>query len=469
MATKLATIIADFRTSLSLEIAVGGTSGQLQSNTDDDGVALPTGIYFFTLDGENSQKEHIVCTNTAGVLTGISSVSRQGVQTSGVVRKHRIGATVTITDFAHIKYLNDLLKGTTNLDASDPLEYDGTASITTANQLATKAYVDGVAVSGAPNADETTKGIVELATSAETGAGTSAGATGARLVPPNSLLKNTSAGVGDAGKVPVLGADGLLDQTFLDKVRTWALTQTFNAATIQLITPTGIVAPYAGKTAPTGWLLCDGTAVSRATYAALAAILLPSLGTFTVTIAAPGVVTLVAHGMQTGDSIYLTTTSALPTGLSANTRYWVVRTGADTFNLATSLANALAATVITTSGSQSGVHTALGAAYGIGDGTTTFNLPDMRSNVPVGRDATIATEFGGLGQTGGAKTHALTTAELAAHTHGAPVDNSGTSGTARALAGTNGAGTQKNTDSAGSGTAHNNIQPYVTVNFIIKT
>ena len=35
------------------------------------------------------------------------------------------------------------------------------------------------------------------------------------------------------------------------------------------IVPPGMIAPYAGKTAPEGWLLCDGSAVSRTTYAAL--------------------------------------------------------------------------------------------------------------------------------------------------------------------------------------------------------
>lgn len=35
------------------------------------------------------------------------------------------------------------------------------------------------------------------------------------------------------------------------------------------LVPTGAVEAYAGATSPTGWLLCDGTAVSRTTYAAL--------------------------------------------------------------------------------------------------------------------------------------------------------------------------------------------------------
>lgn len=37
--------------------------------------------------------------------------------------------------------------------------------------------------------------------------------------------------------------------------------------------PPGMLAPYAGKTAPEGWLLCDGSAVSRTAYAALFAVI----------------------------------------------------------------------------------------------------------------------------------------------------------------------------------------------------
>jgi hypothetical protein len=164
MATKLAKIIADFTTQMSTALAVGGTTATLQSATDDDGVSLPSGRYFFTLDGANSSKEHISCDLSGTSLTNIKSVSRQGVETTGVARAHRIGASVTITDFAHIKYINDLLDGTTKLNASSPYEYDATASITLANQLATKAYVDGVAIAGGADASTTVKGITKLST-----------------------------------------------------------------------------------------------------------------------------------------------------------------------------------------------------------------------------------------------------------------------------------------------------------------
>lgn len=109
---KLGTIIADFRTALAVKMAVGATTGTLQSATDDDSVALPAGRYFFTIDGDNSQKEHISCDLSSTALTNIKSISRQGAETTGVVREHRVGASVVITNFAHIKVIGDVMAGT---------------------------------------------------------------------------------------------------------------------------------------------------------------------------------------------------------------------------------------------------------------------------------------------------------------------------------------------------------------------
>ncbi len=82
-----------------------------------------------------------------------------------------------------------------------------------------------------------------------------------------------------------------------------------------------------------------------------------SSNTVTITIAAPGVLTITAHGFKTGQKIQLATTDTLPTGLTAATTYFVIEVDANTFSLATSLANAAAGTKITTTGSQTGTHT----------------------------------------------------------------------------------------------------------------
>ncbi len=80
-------------------------------------------------------------------------------------------------------------------------------------------------------------------------------------------------------------------------------------------------------------------------------------GTTTVTIATPGVFTLNGHGFVSGQKCQLTTTGALPTGLTASTTYYVHVIDANTYHLCTSVANVTAGTYIATSGSQSGVHT----------------------------------------------------------------------------------------------------------------
>ena len=87
--------------------------------------------------------------------------------------------------------------------------------------------------------------------------------------------------------------------------------------------------------------------------------------TVTITIAAPGVVTWSNHGLSTGTPVVFTTTGALPTGITSGTTYYAVVITANTFQIASSVANAIAATptVITTSGTQSGTHT--GTRYNI--------------------------------------------------------------------------------------------------------
>lgn len=79
------------------------------------------------------------------------------------------------------------------------------------------------------------------------------------------------------------------------------------------------------------------------------------LGNPTITIASPAVVTLTAHGLTENDEIEFTTTGALPTGIVAATKYYVIGTGltANTFQFSTTFGGA----AINTSGSQSGTHT----------------------------------------------------------------------------------------------------------------
>lgn len=163
--------------------------------------------------------------------------------------------------------------------------------------------------------------------------------------------------------------------------------------------PTGVVWQWTGNSAPSSnWLICDGSAVSRTTYAALYAV--------------------------------------------------------------------------------------IGVTFGAGDGTTTFNLPDYRGRVPVGKNGGT---FTSIGTTGGEEQHTLSWNEMPVHNHGVndPGHNHGISWVGTSVSGygwvdgphqrssgfayTGGSGTGISIQNAGSGWSHNNIQPFITINFIIKT
>jgi len=78
--------------------------------------------------------------------------------------------------------------------------------------------------------------------------------------------------------------------------------------------------------------------------------------TVTITLADPGVITT-TKDFKTGTPVIFTTTDTLPTGITAGTTYYWIRTAATTGNIASSKANAIAGTTITTSVSQAGVQT----------------------------------------------------------------------------------------------------------------
>jgi microcystin-dependent protein len=169
------------------------------------------------------------------------------------------------------------------------------------------------------------------------------------------------------------------------------------------IIPSGVLSPYAGTSAPAGWLLADGAVVSRTTYAPLFAV--------------------------------------------------------------------------------------VGTLYNIGgEAGTDFRLPNFKGRMPVGRDA-AQTEFDNVAELGGAKGHTLVTGEIPVHNH--PVTDPGHSHQmARgdpAQPGSSGyyprlweagapydsttshLGTGITVGNAGSGGSHQNMPPYVVVNYIIKT
>tara|TARA_R100000995_G_scaffold40201_1_gene18658 strand:- start:2114 stop:2680 length:567 start_codon:yes stop_codon:yes gene_type:complete len=166
--------------------------------------------------------------------------------------------------------------------------------------------------------------------------------------------------------------------------------------------PTATIVPWSASSVPTGFLECNGAAVSRSTYSALFAI--------------------------------------------------------------------------------------IGTTYGAGDGSSTFLLPDIQDNVPLGKSGTKA-----LASTGGANTVAstgnvggstanatLSTAQLASHSHTYklnPANSPGLSaadknrpdGNASTTNTGSGTGHSHNMSATFSGDATSVLQPYIAVIYIIKT
>lgn len=206
-------------------------------------------------------------------------------------------------------------------------------------------------------------------------------------------------GVGHSNGAPVIDYDSATHYNLLTKAM--RLEHNDDGSHKDVVTPSGAIIGFGGSTAPSGWALCEGQAISRTSFAKLFA--------------------------------------------------------------------------------------AIGTAYGVGDGTTTFNVPNLKGKMPVGRDA-AQTEFDVLAETGGAKTHTLTVAQIPVHTHtnvwrafmpsgtgSLVVNDSGGDATLisdNASGGVNGsdvAGNPSIVNNTGGGTSHPILNPYIVINYIIKT
>lgn len=233
--------------------------------------------------------------------------------------------------------------------------------------------------------------------------------------------------------------------------------------------PTGAMIDFAGSSAPSGFLLCDGSPVSRFTYGTLFGIISTTWGagdgstTFNVpdsrnrvsvgkgtgtkvatfasrssnVITVTGLTNALNNEFQTGDVVQYSTTSSVITGLTNSTNYYVVRTGNLAFSLASSLANAQNGTAIALSSDGSGIQT--------------FTL-------------TFTTRT--LGDTGGEENHAQNISELLSHSHVVNSSGSGTLG----INGSSGNSFSSNlTNTTGGNSAMNIMSPFYVVTKIIKT
>jgi microcystin-dependent protein len=214
--------------------------------------------------------------------------------------------------------------------------------------------------------------------------------------------------------------------------------------------PPGTVIDFAGAVVPAGYLLCDGSQVSRTTYSILlSAISFSQTGTLTNTM-----------NSVTG----LSTTASMYVGMAVE--------GAN-IPSGTTVASIVSGTAITLSAAATGSGATLITFFnwGNGNGTTTFNVPDMRRRASIGVGGSGAGIPGNVtGQVGGVETFVMTEGQLAPHNHpGSTVAAgvlSGTTGFGETLA--NGRTHPVSVATDGSGDPISLIQPSAVLTKCIK-
>ncbi len=220
------TTATGFEDSLAFGISSSATTFTLTTGKDKSKVLLASSTYGFTLDVNTSKEEDILadCTGTACInavrglsdLTGTSSVT-------ALQFAHARGAKVTITTAPITIFLTNVLLGKQYME--NKLKYQTTVSCSAAdtnNTICEKAYIDGVAVAGAANANTTTKGIVQEATAIQAASTTVTGSTLARLYLPAGIA--TSSPSANAG-VQVVMSEGTakLNEKWFGRIKTCCL------------------------------------------------------------------------------------------------------------------------------------------------------------------------------------------------------------------------------------------------------
>ena len=153
--------------------------------------------------------------------------------------------------------------------------------------------------------------------------------------------------------------------------------------------PAGLIAPYAGLTVPSGWLLCDGRAVSRTTYADLWAALHISLTGATIASDGSGGYTATVSsttGLYSGMAVTAGAGTGVIGSVNSSTQFGIFGSGFST----------------------SGTQTITVAPYGAGNGTSTFNLPNFSGKFIQGAAQHTNGADDGLGVAGGESSHSHT-------------------------------------------------------------
>lgn len=219
----------------------------------------------------------------------------------------------------------------------------------------------------------------------------------------------------------------------------------------------GVVKAFAGFNVPATWLPCDGAAVARAAYAGLfAALTLMQGANF---ISGSPVVTGLADTSQMRAGMFVGGQKVV-----AGAKILTVDSGSQI-------------TMDTPAIGVSGANFLLVAPWGVGDNSTTFNVPELRGRAIVGTGKGPPPTARILGATGGVETVTLGIPEIPAHHHTINAFDTTDSDhehifDSNSIAGlpdpkVNAATLQ--TDDEGGGGAHENMPPFAVCQWIIKT
>lgn len=512
-------IVKAKKTELRSGLATDGTSIALRDFVDSNGNQLALsdfGSFLVVVVKQGDQTEIIRCNGVTQNTDGTANLAIESsyrdmpakppyTTGSATGKAFQTGAEVIVSNDP---YTMSFMLQTNNNDPQTVLGDIRFPAPTVGANAATKDYADGLAVAGAPKAETTVRGISMLAESPNVTLGTvtvTIASPGVFTLTSHNLQEGDTIQLTTTGSLPtgltvstdyyVISA-GLTANNFqvsatlggaaINTSGSQSGTHTLLRTTPYVLTTenteiptanekqflgavTGMISMYGGSSAPTGFLLCNGQAVSRTTYADLFAVVSTSYGvgdgstTFNVpdlrssfpiglgqktkaftfvdgdvTVGNDQIVVDDNDYLYTGQAVVLSTTGTLPTGLSAGT-YYIIRVNSTTVRLATSRANA-----------DDGVDVDITAASGGGTHTMTLTLTDRT-----------------IGDEGGEESHTLQTEEIPSHTHDnayayLPDNNN--------VAGGSGSGDANTTIGiTGGDSPHNNVPPYVTVNFIIKT
>jgi microcystin-dependent protein len=232
---------------------------------------------------------------------------------------------------------------------------------------------------------------------------------------------------------------------------------TFQPVTIpDSVSPVGQVIAYSGSVAPNNWMMCNGNAISIASYGDLFNAIgrtQKAFGTVTTSGGGYPVTVTIPDGTKNltdGDDVTLNFGSNAILNLEVQ-----------------SIQSGNQITIQNNGGTVAVPPLDSVVEIGFGSSSAKFFIPDLQGRVIIGSGSGFGLTDRAIGEQGGEETHLLTQAEIPSHSH--TVLASATSANlqlGRTAFNINSGSVE--TDNTGGSEVHNNMQPYSTLNFIIR-